>query len=176
MVGIITFASGAAYFLDLSPLAVNVSLGIVLVNVARTGKIMVETLVSTEKPIMLMLLVLAGALWRPPPVLWTVGAFGVFVLLRLLGKFLASRLAAWGKAGMRKDLFRGLLAQGDVTVAMAVSFQVVFDGALVDLAYTVVLGSVVLHDLTSPRMLRGLLVDAGDVRRERTTKLVEGHA
>ncbi len=168
MVGIITFASGAAYFLDLSPLAVNVCLGIVLVNVARTGKVMTDTLVSTEKPMKLILLVLAGTLWRPPPLLWTAGAFGGFVLLRLFGKFMASRLAAWGKADMRKDLFRGLLAQGDVCVAMAVSFQVVFDGPLVDLAYTVVLASVVLHDLSSPRMLRGLLVDAGDVRRERS--------
>ncbi|MFK8004511.1 MAG: hypothetical protein AB8H86_33395 [Polyangiales bacterium] len=176
MVGIITFASGAAYFLDLSPLAVNVCLGIVLVNVARTGKVMVETLVSTEKPMMLMLLVLAGALWKAPPLTYTVGVFGAFVLLRLFGKFVASRLAALGMSDMRKDLFRGLLAHGDVTVAMAVSFQVVFDGPLVDLGYTVVLASVVLHDLTSPRMLRGLLVDAGDIRRERTAKAVESHA
>ena len=139
-----------------------------LVNVARTGKVMRETLLNTEKPVMLILLGLAGALWNPPPLVWTAGVFGVFVLLRLFGKFIASRLAAWGNIGMRKDLFRGLLDHGDVTVAMAVSFQVVFDGALVDLAYTVVLLSVVLHNLTSPRMLRGLLVDAGDVRRERS--------
>ncbi|MEM6954513.1 MAG: hypothetical protein AAF645_02460, partial [Myxococcota bacterium] len=168
MVGIIAFASGAAFFLGLSSLAVNVCLGIVLVNVARTGKVMVETLQSTERPFLLILLVLAGILWRPPPLEPTVGLFGGFVLLRLAGKYIASRMAAFGQEGMRRDLFRGLLAHGEVTVAMAVSFQVVFDGVFVDVAYTVVLASVVVYDLTSPRVLRGLLVDAGDVRRERS--------
>lgn len=168
MVGIITFASGAAYFLDLSPLAVNVCLGIVLVNVARTGKLMLSTLERTEKPMLLVLLVLAGMLWQPPPIDLTLYVFAGFLLLRILGKFIASRMAAWGIADQRKDLFKGLLAQGEVTVAMAVSFQVVFDGPLVDVVYTVALASVILFDLTAPRMLRGLLVDAGNIRRERS--------
>ncbi len=168
MVGIITFASGAAYFLDLSPLAVNVCLGIVLVNVARTGKLMLSTLERTEKPMLLVLLVLAGMLWRPPPLDLTLYVFAGFLLLRLFGKFVASRMATWGIADQRKDLFKGLLAQGEVTVAMAVSFQVVFDGELVDVVYTVALASVILFDLTAPRMLRGLLVDAGNIRRERS--------
>lgn len=169
MVGIITFAAGAAYFLDLSPLAVNVVLGVVLVNVAKTGPLMYATLRSTEKPINLVLFVLAGALWRPPPLIPTLIALGGYILLRYVGKRLASQLAAWGMDGMRNDLYRGFLAQGEVTIAMAVSFQVVFDGIVVDLAYTVALASTVLHDLAAPRILLGLLVDAGDIRREHRT-------
>lgn len=166
MVGIITFAAGAAFFLELSPLVVNLVLGFVIVNVARTGKLMQETLASSEKPINIVLVVLAGALWRPPPLEPTVVILVLFVLLRLAGKVIGSRLAAWGVADMRKDLWRGFLSHGEVTVAMAVSFQIVFDGPVVDLAYTVVLASIVFHDLWSPRVLRNLLVDAGDVRRE----------
>ncbi len=167
LVGIITFASGAAYFLELSPLAVNVFLGFVLVNVARTGRQMLETLNGTERPMWLVLLVLAGALWHPPPLVPTLVALAAFILLRLIGKWTGSRLAAWGMDDMRPDLYRGFTSHGGVAVAMAVSFQVVFDGVLVDIAYTVVLASVVLHDLVAPRVLRGLLVDSGDIRREK---------
>ncbi len=169
MVGIITFASGAAFFLDLSPLVVNVALGVVLVNVARSGKSIQRTLASTEKPMTLVLLVLAGALWRPPPVMPTLIVLVGFVALRYGGKRLASLLAAWGISSMRRDLYRGFAAQGEITIAMAVSFQIVFDGPVVDLAYTVVLASTVLHDWISPRLLRGLLVDAGELRRERVS-------
>lgn len=168
MVGIVTFAAGAAFFLDLSPLAVNLVVGVVIGNVARTGPLMYETLASSEKPINIVLVVLAGALWRPPPLVPTLIVLGGFVVLRLVGKVLASRLAAWGVRTIRPDLWRAFLAHGEVTVAMAVSFQVVFDGPVVDLAYTVALASTLLHDLWAPRVLRNLLVDAGDIRREQT--------
>src|SRR5690606_34610541 len=66
LVGIITFASGAAFLLNLSPVAVNLALGAVLVNAARTGQLIGRTLVATERPMELVLLVLAGVLFRPP--------------------------------------------------------------------------------------------------------------
>ena len=171
MVGIITFAGGAAFFVQLSPLAVNVVLGILLVNIARsgrrTGRQMYETLTNTERPMTLVLTVLAGALWRPPPLVPTLWVLAGFLVLRHLGKFLASRLAAFGQADIRDDLFLGLLNHGEVTIAMAVSFQLVFDGPSADVAYTVVLVSSLLSDLIAPRALRTLLVNAGEIRRER---------
>ena len=168
LVGIITFASGSAYFLQLSPLGVNVILGVVLVNIARTGKQMHQTLATTELPMTIVLSVLAGALWSPPPLETTAVVLAGFIVVRLVAKGLASRILAWSMTGMRKDLYRGLLAHGDVTVAMAVSFQVVFDGPLVDVTYTVILLSVVVHDLFAPRLLRSLLVDAGALRGHET--------
>lgn len=165
LVGIIVFASGASYFLALPPLAVNLTLGAVLVNVARTGGAIRHALSSTERPMTLVLLVLAGALWRPSNVPITVAGIAAFVGLRFLGKLFASRLAAFGTE-LRPDLYRGLLAHGEVTVAMAVSYRLVYQGPSVDIAYSVVLVSVVLHDLLSPRLLRSLLVDAGELTRE----------
>lgn len=79
---------------------------------------------------------------------------------------LGSAIAAWGIAGMRKDLYRGFLAHGEVTVAMAISFQVVFESPVVDVVYTAALVSTVIHDVGAPRVLRSLLVDAGAIRRE----------
>lgn len=164
LVGIIAFASGGAYFLELSPLAVNLALGIVLVH-SRSGKLLHGTLESTERPMMIVLLIFAGALWSPTAWEPTLIALSAFIVARLLAKSIASLLAGLGTP-LRKDLFRGLLAHGEVTLAMAVSFRLVYEGPAADIAYSVVLGSVVLHDLVAPRLLRGLLVDAGDLQRE----------
>jgi hypothetical protein len=166
MVGVITFTSGAAFFLDLSPLSTNVLLGIVLVNAAKAGKSIRDTVTTSAKPMHLLLLMLAGALWQPPPFWLTFWTTSAFVVVRLLAKMLGSAIAAWGIAGMRKDLYRGFLAHGEVTVAMAISFQVVFESPVVDVVYTAALVSTVIHDVGAPRVLRSLLVDAGAIRRE----------
>jgi hypothetical protein len=170
LVGIITFASGAAYFLRLSPLAVNVVLGIFLVNLSKSGRRIRATLQSTEKPMALVLMILAGTLWKPSPWLPTLIGLVVFVGLRLAGKWLGSWIGARG-SDLRRDLYRGLLAHGSVTVAMAVSFRLVYERIFpettaIDIAYSVILGSVILNDLVAPRILRALLVDAGDLDRE----------
>jgi hypothetical protein len=165
LVGIIAFASGGAYFLELSPLAVNLSMGFVLVNTARGGHLLHSTLESTERPMTLVLLIFAGALWEPTDLEVTLVALAGFLVLRTAGKWLASVLAAWGTS-LRTDLFRGLLAHGDVTLAMAVSFRLVYKGGPADIAYSVVLGSIIINDLIAPRLLRGLLADEGEIQRE----------
>jgi Kef-type K+ transport system membrane component KefB len=166
LVGIITFASGAAYFLQISPIFVNLCLGAVLVNASRSGPQIRATLESTRGPMALILLVFAGALFRPPPLVPTLFATVGLVALRLVGKAIGCALAARGTE-LRPDLHRGLLAQGDVAVAIAVAYRVFhLEGAIADVVFASVLASRVLHDLVAPRALRKLLVDAGDVRAE----------
>jgi len=165
LVGIIAFASGGAYFLELSPLAVNLSMGFVLVNFARGGQLLHTTLESTERPMTLVLLIFAGALWEPTEFVPTMLVLGGFLVARTGAKWLASVIAGWGTS-LRKDLFRGLLAHGNVTLAMAVSFRLVYDGEAAKIAYSAVLGSIILNDLMAPRLLRGLLVDEGEIQRE----------
>jgi hypothetical protein len=165
LIGIVAFASGGAYFLELSPLAVNLCMGFVLVNFSRGGQLLHSTLESTEKPMTIVLLIFAGALWTPSPLIPTIIALLGFLAARTGAKWLASVIVGWGTT-LRKDLFRGLLAHGDVTLAMAVSFRLVYEGPAVDMAYSVVLCSIIFNDLLAPRLLRGLLVDEGDLQRE----------
>jgi hypothetical protein len=165
LVGIIAFASGGAYFLELSPLAVNLSMGFVLVNFARGGQLLHTTLESTERPMTIVLLIFAGAMWERTELVPTLLVLGGFLVARTGAKWLASVIAGWGTS-LRKDLFRGLLAHGDVTLAMAVSFRLVYDGDAAKIAYSAVLGSIILNDLMAPRLLRGLLVDEGEIQRE----------
>jgi hypothetical protein len=165
LVGIIAFASGAAYFLRISPLFVNLLLGIVLVSTEKGGHAILKTLEGTARPMRLILLVFAGALWVPPPAVPALLAIGGYVVLRVFGRLSSAWVASIGLA-TRGDLGRGLLAQGDVALAMALSFRLVYEGTAIDVAYTVVLASIVLHEMLAPRVLRNLLIDAGEVRRE----------
>ncbi|MEC7524161.1 MAG: hypothetical protein VYE22_30045 [Myxococcota bacterium] len=170
MVGIIVLASGAAYFLDLSPLLVNLCLGAVLVNTARAGTDIRKTLERTRRPMALVLLVFAGALANPVDPLDATIVTVAYIALRLLGKAIGTGLAGW-RSPQRGDYFRGLLAHGEVTVAMAVSLRLVYEGPAVDLAYAAILISVFFNDLIAPRVLRGLFVDTGDLRGERTEEV-----
>ncbi|MCA9610176.1 MAG: hypothetical protein KC619_31485, partial [Myxococcales bacterium] len=155
LIGIIVLASGAAYFLNLSPLFVNLWLGVVLVNTAKAGPQIRKTLDSTRAPMTLVLLVFAGALWRPPDVDATlvVLATMAYIVLRIFGKWVGTGLAAW-RSSLRGDYYRGLIAHGEVSVAMAVSLRLVYEGPAIDLAYTAILGSVIVSDLIAPRVLR----------------------
>ena len=87
------------------------------------------------------------------------------ILLRLSGKVLFLWLASLG-TNLRRDAFRGLIGQGHVAVAMALSMKIVFHGPGIDIAYTAILVCVVVHELIAPRLLKGLLVDAGVIQRE----------
>ncbi len=177
LVGIVAFASGAAWLLRLDPLSVHLVLGFVLVHATRAARPLRETLRGVQRPMLLVLLVLAGALWRPVPWVHGLTALAGFVVLRLGGKVLGSSLAALG-TDLRVDSFRGLLAHGEITVAMAVVFRLVYEGPAVDLAYSTVLGSVLLSDPLAPRVLRGLLLDAGELKEriasERALGIGEG--
>lgn len=172
LVGIITFASGAAYFLSLSPLLVNLMLGAALVNTATNARQIQGALERTERPMALLLLVLAGALLRLPPLVPTLVTTALFIAMRVVGKRAGCLLFALGSP-LRKDLGRGLLAHGDVTLAMAISFRLVYHGTFADVAYASVLASVVIHNLIAPRILRSLLVDGGQIVRERAETVPE---
>jgi hypothetical protein len=177
LTGIIAFASGAAFFLDLSGLTINMILGLTLINISGAGDKVRRSIEGTYRPITLLLLLLAGALWTPPPWLLTVLLTLVVLGVRLGGKILSGLVASIG-TDIRRDVFRGVIGQGDVAIAMAVSFKLVYDVArgpevfdaaargTIDATYTAILVGVVIHEIVAPRMLKGLLVDAGEIRAE----------
>ncbi|MFT4623844.1 MAG: hypothetical protein ACI8PZ_002500 [Myxococcota bacterium] len=163
--GIIVFASGAAYFVQLSALLINLLLGFVLAN-TRRGAGLFDALRTTARPVRLILLTFAGALWQPIDPLAGVVVVGGALALRLVGLALGGWLASQG-TGLRGDLFRGMVPQGEVAIAIALSFRLVYDGPAVDLAYTAIVVSVVVNELIGPWVLRGLLADARELDDER---------
>jgi hypothetical protein len=63
LAGAIVVASGASYYLDLSPLYTNLVLGFVLANSGGAHRDVSRLLLATERPVYLALLVFAGAAW-----------------------------------------------------------------------------------------------------------------
>ncbi|MEZ4318177.1 MAG: hypothetical protein R3F61_11760 [Myxococcota bacterium] len=167
LVGIIVFTAGISFFLEISALTVNLILGVILVNTSD-GPRVADTLESSLKPVTLVLMVFAGAMWHPvDPLAGLVVSVG-YVLLRGVAKAAALFLATVGTP-IRKDVFRGLMAQGEAAVAIAVSFRLVYDGEAAQLAYTAILISVILNELLAPRLLKGLLIDAGELDSDATS-------
>jgi len=166
LVGIIVFASGVAYYLHLSPLLVNLVLGVVLVNVCRpeTAQGIRDVLIRTRQPMYVMLLIFAGAMWTPVGGgVWICAL--AYVFLRAAGKITGGALAGRSMGpGVRRDFGRGLLGHGEMAVAMALNFRLVPAWPLSDLVFTALLTSVVISELWAVRSLRRLLIDTGDIR------------
>ena len=164
LVGIICFSTGAAFFLDLSALTVNLVLGAVLVQ-GNKGVELQRNLHSTRAPVVLLLLVLGGVVWTPVSLSKGIAIVVAVVAARLLFKLLSGALAAAGTS-VRPDVGRGFVAQGEVGLCIALSYRLIFSGEAVELVFTAILFSVVLSEVAAPRLLRGLLVDAGELRQD----------
>ena len=65
LAGAIVVASGASYYLNLSPIFTNLVLGFILVNSGSAHRDVTRLLLSTERPVYLALLLFAGAAWSP---------------------------------------------------------------------------------------------------------------
>ncbi len=167
----VAFASGVAHWLGLSTLWVNLALGAVLVNTSLANERVTEAVRTANPGASFVLLVLAGALVAPSPPVPTLLLAGAFIVLRLFGRMLASMIVAKWIPLMRGDAGRGLLAQGQVAVALAIAFRLGQGGTLIDIGYNAVLISVLFHDFVAPWALRGLLLDAGELRSTAEAKL-----
>jgi Kef-type K+ transport system membrane component KefB len=166
LVGIIVFASGLAHSLELSPLLVNLILGVALVSLAdeQLSEEIKSTLNRTARPMYIVLLIFAGAM-APIGGLtpWLLAV--IYVASRVLAKMAGGWIASLGLGHRtRWDQGRGLLGHGEVAVAMALNLMLVFPGELSQIVSVAILSSVLANELWSARFLKGLLIDAGDIR------------
>jgi hypothetical protein len=154
----VTFSGGIAAFLGLSPLFVCMIMGVVVVNLSRSKERVIQTLTQAEKPIYLILLVWAGAIWRfgSPEFLLLAGAYwGV----RLIGKVLGGYVAIRGLAAIPSPWTVGLtlVSQGGVAIAIVLNFQQAYDLEIGNAVTTIVLLSVMANELISPYSARKVL-------------------
>ncbi len=170
LIGIVVFASGAAYYLNLSPLFINLVLGVMLANTSRIREQLVEILRSIEKPVYVVVLVFAGAAWNVAAAAstWLVFAAlaALYFGLRAAGNYAGGYLAyatAEAPERLSSRVGVGLMAQGGVAVAMVVNYSQVYQNALTDLVVTCVLVSVILSEFISVRLTRDLLLDAEQI-------------
>ncbi|HEU4763062.1 MAG TPA: hypothetical protein VFS28_00300 [Gemmatimonadales bacterium] len=151
LAGAIVVASGAAYYLNLSPIYTNLVLGLVLANTGSAHDRVTRLLSATERPVYLALLIFAGAAWRPDhlELLWVAVAF---VGIRLGARFVGGRAAGTSSREpvlRAPAMWRGLLAQGGLGVALAVNYTQVDGAPLPEVVLTAALISILLFEWVS---------------------------
>jgi hypothetical protein len=153
-------ATGAAAHLDLSPLFSTMVMGAILVNTSRNREALVSILERAERPLIYVLLVLAGAAWRPgADVAWLV-PLATFLLFRAVGKVGGARLAARANGALAihgPDWGRALMGQGGLALALAFSWLRRDGSALPQLVFTAAVAAMVLTDLSAARLVRSVL-------------------
>jgi len=164
VLSLVLFGGGAAHYLWLSPLFVNFIVGLVLANRSPIRIRILRSLILVEKPIYLILLTLAGAMWNPPPLAWLV-LVPAFILMRMAGKilggWLAFRIADLGtQSGL--SLGSGLLPHGGMALVLGLSFQQIYSGPLGDLVVSTAIFSILVATLIGPWSLQRLLIREGE--------------
>lgn len=184
LLGISALVGGAALQLQLSPLVAATVMGAVVANFSRDRARIYKALQQWEKPIYVVLLILAGAQVRFTT--WWVLPLGVaYFLVRALGKVVGSAvLVRWVPLPFQapRRLGLGLLPQGGISLAMALSLVLVLGGAglevyghpAVDLLFAVIVVGVVLSELTGPVLTHQVLRRAGEITRAVERALEQG--
>jgi len=163
--GAVVVVSGAATYLGLSPLVAGLFFGAMLANTAERRDEIVGLLESVERPLYFVLLVIAGATWRPPGDPSALAVVVLFIAARAAGKIGGARLAARANGVlpvMGPDWGRGLLGQGDLALAIAINYLYQSDAAVPDVVFTGAIVSVLLTDVMSARLSESVVVAAAD--------------
>ncbi|MBA3316841.1 MAG: hypothetical protein H0T50_01970 [Gemmatimonadales bacterium] len=163
LAGAIVVASGASYYLNLSPIFTNLVLGFILVNSGSAHRDVTRLLLSTERPVYLALLLFAGAAWSPGSVDLLFIA-PLFVMIRVFARFLGGGMAGGYVAPPElraPGLGRGLLALGGIGVALALNYGQVYPELHPRLILTATLLAVLLFEIVASREASAFILSLG---------------
>ena len=159
LTGAIILTSGAASYLGLSPLLPAMIVGIMLVNTSGNRHEIQRTLTNAERPFYFVLLIVAGASWRPGLVASFIPVI-VFLLARGIGKVGGARLSARANDALPilgPDWGRALLGHGGLALALALDYvqhdRLIFP----NIVFTAAIVSVLLTDLSSARLVQSVI-------------------
>jgi hypothetical protein len=159
LAGAIILTTGAASYLDVSPLLPAMIVGIMLVNTSASRVEIQRTLASAERPFYFVLLIVAGASWRPGLVTSFIPV-ALFLIARAAGKIGGARLSArvndalpvlglhWGRA---------LLGHGGLALALALDYLQHERLQYPNIVFTAAITSVLLTDLSSARLVQSVI-------------------
>jgi Kef-type K+ transport system membrane component KefB len=150
VVATIAFGAGAAAYLRLSPVVVCFIAGVILGNLPGDYRQPVRKVLRLlERPIYLIFLVFAGALWNVGD--WRGWVLmPVFVAARIVGRIIGVRTARRGEGGEEVVAREhGLVASpmGALSIAIVISFQTLFSGRAVPWIVTAVIGGAIVTEV-----------------------------
>lgn len=142
VLGTLALAGGAAAFMHVSPLSVGLVAGLVWTMApGRADRIVQDDLGKLQHPLVVLLLVTAGAMWPPT----TPGAWLLvpYLLFRLAGKVAGGWVAARVIGDVRpSDMAAYLMSPGVIGIAFALNLRQILPSASGDaLLWTVAIGT-----------------------------------
>ena len=160
LVGGIVIVSGAATYMDLSPLLSSFCFGLVLVNTTSSPQELVASLTRVARPFYFVLLMFAGAAWQPIPSIWILPV-ALFLAARIAAILGGARLVARANGTLQEfgeNWGLALIGQGRVALALGLSYlrQGHMPGR--DAVFTAAIVSVLLTEFLSARAIRAVLV------------------
>ncbi|MCP4725113.1 MAG: hypothetical protein GY863_08760 [bacterium] len=158
-IGIVLFSGGVSTYFQLSPLFVNLIAGMTIANFCRDHHLLDDIMALGEKPIYLILLVLAGALWIPG----TVSVFAlaaVYYLIRISVKYLGSLITT--NTFLRSERFNshtglGFISQGGMAIAMIINLQMYNFSFLDADILSMAIIAIILSEITGPELAKAAL-------------------
>lgn len=170
LAGGVILVSGAAAYVGLSPLLAALVFGAMLVNTSRNRAEIVAALERVERPLTFVLLVFAGAAWRPSARAWLLPVL-LFLVVRAGAKIGGAFAAAWANdmlpvLGPRWG--RALVGQGGLALAIALNYVYQDGGTLPYFVFTAAVASVLLTDLLSARLVHSVLAPLIAARQAHT--------
>ena len=165
-IGFIILGIGLAHILGVSPLLVNLVMGVTAINLAKRGSVLFEEVKRIDLPIYAAFFALSGASihWE---LFYAVGGVGVlYIAGRILGKVLGVAFgASQAKAdrNLKKCGGLGLLAQAGVVLGLALLVQDK-DPRLGEVVSTTILSTVIFFEILGPLAVRWSIVKSGEVK------------
>ena len=153
LLGLVFFVSGAAFYFNLPPLYLSMVLGITFSNLTKIHEKLYPLLLSTEKPLYIIFLLLIGAIWNVNFDYTVALLIVLMVVLRVLTYALPLPIfKAALDFPLRLPPRFGLcfLSSGGIGVAFAVSIKLAYPLPLTDVFLTIALSGVLLTELISP--------------------------
>lgn len=169
LLGTSLLGTGAATRLNLSPISTTFAMGLTLALVSRHGADIKAMITPTEKPVLLPVLLLAGAYVNvklPMPLLMLVAlAIAVKILARV---FCGALLSITNKSvkGVGLEFGGSMLSCGALGLAIALAFAIRHPGVVADTVLLLASVGVLLGEWLGPGSLRRALARAGEIKPE----------
>ena len=165
LVGTITFTSGIAAAVGVSPLLTCAVAGATVSLVSKSAPRLEHNLERLERPALAVLMIFAGAMWLPlDTILWVLPA--AYLVIRLLSLAVATRIGLASQSELPPIVGMGqaMITQGGVAAAIAVDYALVYPTEGVVMLATVLTPLVVCDYLGTTRLNR-YFANAGESGR-----------
>ena len=169
LLGTSLLGTGAAARLNLSPISTTFAMGLTLALVSRHRDDIKAMVTPTEKPVLLPVLLLAGAnvnVRLPTPLLVLVATALVTKILARVVCGSALSLAIKPVRGHGLEFGASMLSCGALALAVALAFRLRHPGVVADTLLLLACVGVLLGEWLGPAALRRALMQAGEIKPE----------